>query len=41
MFIWEQTAIDVINALQPKAMITWKSFLVCFDQEINTSFYSK
>jgi len=41
MFVGTNNNYDVINALQPKAMVTWKSFLVCFDNKINTTIYSE
>ena len=41
MFVGRNSNCDVINALCPKAIITWKYFLMCFDNEINTTIYSK
>jgi len=41
MFLVRNIDCDVINALWQKAMIIWKSFLVCFDNEIKTTIYSK
>jgi len=40
IFVGTNSDYDVINALYPKAMITWKFFLMCFDNEINTTIYS-
>jgi len=40
IFVGTNSDYDVINALCPKA-ITWKIFLMCFDNEINTTIYSK
>ena len=41
VFVGTNSDCDVINALCPKAVITWKNFLMCFDNEINTTIYSK
>jgi len=41
MFVGTNINCDVIIALRPKAMTVWKSFLVCFDNEIETTIYSK
>jgi len=40
MFTGANVSCDVINALWPKAQAR-KSFLVCFDNEVNTTIYSK
>ena len=41
IFVGTNSDCDVMNALCPKAMITWKIFLMCFDNEINTAIYPK
>jgi len=41
MFVGRNSNCDVINALCSKAMITWKYFLMCFHNQINTTIYSK
>jgi len=41
IFVGTNSDCDVINALSSKAVLTWKIFLVCFDNEINTTIYSK
>ena len=41
MFVVRNNNCDEINALCSKEMITWKYFLMCFDNEINTIIYSK
>jgi len=41
IFVGTNSDCDVINALCPKAVITWKIFLMCFDNEINTTIYCK
>jgi len=38
MFLRTKINCDVINVLEPKAMIIWKSFLVCFNNEVNTNY---
>jgi len=41
MLVERNSKCDVINALCSKAMITWKYFLMCFHNQINTTIYSK
>jgi len=41
IFVGTNSDCDVIYALCPKAMITWNFFLMYFDNEINTTIYSK
>ena len=41
MFVGRNSNYDVINVLCPKAMINWKYFLMCFDNQINTTIFSK
>jgi len=41
IFVGTNNDHDVINALCSKAMITWKFFSYVFDNEINTTMYSK
>jgi len=37
-FVGTDSDCDVINALCPKPVIAWKFFLMCFDNEINTTY---
>ena len=41
MFVGRNIDCDVINVLCLKAMTTWKYFLMCFDNQIDTTICSK